>query len=123
MQSESVRRVHMSSHVVQILTGEDWNALMYNGMRAIGDYACLYFVTCFFIGNYLVLNLFIAVLLNNKEVLHAHSCVLEHNKAHRMVRSPFVCAWHCAFAQSHVQCAMCVCAQTPHCVISSTGPF
>eukprot|EP01064_Diplonema_japonicum_P027866 TRINITY_DN4146_c1_g1_i1.p1 TRINITY_DN4146_c1_g1~~TRINITY_DN4146_c1_g1_i1.p1 ORF type:complete len:1687 (+),score=370.93 TRINITY_DN4146_c1_g1_i1:73-5133(+) len=52
----------------QILTGEDWNQVMYTGMVAVGDWVCGYFVLYYIIGNYLMLNLFIAVLLNNREL-------------------------------------------------------
>eukprot|EP00756_Hemistasia_phaeocysticola_P066115 Hpha_TRINITY_DN9008_c0_g2::TRINITY_DN9008_c0_g2_i1::g.141968::m.141968 len=49
--------------VFQIITGEDWNIVMYNGMHSTSDVACLYFISLFVIGNYVVLNLFVAVLL------------------------------------------------------------
>ena len=49
----------------QVMTGEDWNQLMYDGMRATSDLAALYFVSCFVIGNYLILNLFIAMLIGH----------------------------------------------------------
>ncbi|KAJ9469642.1 Muscle calcium channel subunit alpha-1 [Diplonema papillatum] len=52
----------------QILTGEDWNVIMYTGMVAAGDWVCVYFVAYYVLGNYLMLNLFIAVLLNNREL-------------------------------------------------------
>ena len=52
----------------QILTGEDWNIIMYYGMRSIGDASAVYFVLYYTLGNYLMLNLFIAVLLNNREL-------------------------------------------------------
>jgi len=42
----------------QILTGEDWNAVMYDGIKAFGGvsdptcvFACLYFVILFIVGN------------------------------------------------------------------------
>eukprot|EP00756_Hemistasia_phaeocysticola_P000644 Hpha_TRINITY_DN10472_c0_g2::TRINITY_DN10472_c0_g2_i1::g.193251::m.193251/K04857/CACNA1S; voltage-dependent calcium channel L type alpha-1S len=50
----------------QILTGEDWNLVMYNGMRSRGNGAAVYFLIYYVVGNYLMLNLFIAVLLNNR---------------------------------------------------------
>ncbi|KAJ9447858.1 Voltage-dependent calcium channel type D subunit alpha-1 [Diplonema papillatum] len=57
--------------VFQIITGEDWNRVMYSGMRSskspVASLYALYFVTLFIIGNYLILNLFIAVLINNFE--------------------------------------------------------
>eukprot|EP01061_Rhynchopus_euleeides_P018889 TRINITY_DN3112_c0_g1_i10.p1 TRINITY_DN3112_c0_g1~~TRINITY_DN3112_c0_g1_i10.p1 ORF type:complete len:1789 (+),score=650.62 TRINITY_DN3112_c0_g1_i10:673-5367(+) len=52
----------------QILTGEDWNKIMYNGMRAAGDWVSIYFVLYYMLGNYMMLNLFIAVLLNSREM-------------------------------------------------------
>ncbi|GIL88323.1 hypothetical protein Vretifemale_16288 [Volvox reticuliferus] len=51
--------------VFQVLTGEDWNDIMYNGMRTVSKWASLYFVASILIGNYLVFNLFIAILLDN----------------------------------------------------------
>ena len=38
---------------------------MYDGMRTKGDAACLYFILLVVIGNYIVLNLFLAILLDN----------------------------------------------------------
>ncbi|GLC45300.1 Caveolin-2 [Pleodorina starrii] len=51
--------------VFQLLTGEDWNSVMYDGMRTVSPWASLYFVGVILIGNYLVFNLFIAILLDN----------------------------------------------------------
>ena len=41
---------------------------MYDGVQATSYFAAIYYVTCFIIGNYIVLNLFIAVLLNNNAI-------------------------------------------------------
>eukprot|EP00755_Sulcionema_specki_P016210 Sspe_Gene.61433::Locus_34101_Transcript_1_1_Confidence_1.000_Length_3331::g.61433::m.61433/K04851/CACNA1D; voltage-dependent calcium channel L type alpha-1D len=49
--------------VFQVITGEDWQVLMYQGMRSLHDISCFFFLTLYVIGNYVVLNLFIAVLL------------------------------------------------------------
>ena len=51
--------------IFQVLTGEDWNAVMYDGMRTTGTWACVYFIMLVVIGNYIVLNLFLAILLDN----------------------------------------------------------
>eukprot|EP01065_Artemidia_motanka_P049742 TRINITY_DN8328_c0_g1_i1.p1 TRINITY_DN8328_c0_g1~~TRINITY_DN8328_c0_g1_i1.p1 ORF type:complete len:2109 (+),score=672.20 TRINITY_DN8328_c0_g1_i1:54-6380(+) len=48
----------------QVLTGEDWNIIMYNGMKVSGPAVALFFVSFYFIGNYLTLNLFVAIFLN-----------------------------------------------------------
>ena len=51
--------------IFQILTGEDWNNVMYNGIRAQGWPAAAFFVGIVVIGNLIVLNLFLAILLGN----------------------------------------------------------
>jgi hypothetical protein len=38
---------------------------MYDAMRTVGSWACLYFIAIVVIGNYVVLNLFLAILLDN----------------------------------------------------------
>ena len=59
--------------VFQVLTGEDWNAVMYDGIAANGSWSALYFVLLLVIGNFLVLNLFIAILLTNFSAQEIHS--------------------------------------------------
>ncbi|GIL68548.1 hypothetical protein Vafri_21814 [Volvox africanus] len=66
--------------VFQLLTGEDWNDIMYNGMRTVSDWASLYFVGAILIGNYLVFNLFIAILLDNLSFKIEESASNGHNK-------------------------------------------
>jgi len=52
--------------IFQILTGENWNSVMYDGMYAVDNgWASLYFVLLVVIGNYIILNLFLAILLDN----------------------------------------------------------
>ncbi|CAL8078238.1 unnamed protein product [Calicophoron daubneyi] len=56
--------------VFQILTGEDWNEVMYNGMRAYEQsswYAAVvvYFIFLFIVGNYILLNVFLAIAVDN----------------------------------------------------------
>jgi hypothetical protein len=51
--------------VFQIIGGENWNDVMTNGIASNDWGAALYFVVLFVIGNYLVLNLFLAILLSN----------------------------------------------------------
>ena len=51
--------------IFQILTGENWNTVMYDGMRSTGTIACIYFVLLVVVGNYVILNLFLAILLDN----------------------------------------------------------
>lgn len=57
--------------VFQILTGEDWNMVMYDGIRAyggvasIGILASIYFIILFICGNYILLNVFLAIAVDN----------------------------------------------------------
>lgn len=54
--------------VYQILSGENWNVVMYDGWRATNWLATVYFVTLMVFGSMFVMNLFLAILLNNFEV-------------------------------------------------------
>ncbi|KAJ8411970.1 hypothetical protein AAFF_G00142370 [Aldrovandia affinis] len=55
----------------QILTGEDWNSVMYDGIMAYGGphfpgmIVCIYFVILFICGNYILLNVFLAIAVDN----------------------------------------------------------
>jgi hypothetical protein len=53
--------------IFQILSGENWNVVMYDGMRASGWHSAFFFIICVLIGNFLVLNLFLAILMSNFE--------------------------------------------------------
>ena len=48
---------------VQVLTQEDWNTVMYDGMRATSKWAALYFILLMTIGNYILFNLLVAILV------------------------------------------------------------
>uniref|UniRef100_A0A671VTL4 Calcium voltage-gated channel subunit alpha1 I n=1 Tax=Sparus aurata TaxID=8175 RepID=A0A671VTL4_SPAAU len=49
--------------VFQILTQEDWNVVLYNGMAATSPIAALYFVALMTFGNYVLFNLLVAILV------------------------------------------------------------
>ncbi|XP_024915412.1 voltage-dependent L-type calcium channel subunit alpha-1D [Cynoglossus semilaevis] len=57
--------------VFQILTGEDWNTVMYDGIMAYGGPATsgmmlsVYFIILFICGNYILLNVFLAIAVDN----------------------------------------------------------
>lgn len=51
--------------VFQCLTEESWNFVMYDGVRSIGWGALVYFLAVMIIGNIIILNLFLAILLGN----------------------------------------------------------
>lgn len=61
----------MEFFLIQILTGEDWNTVMYDGIRAYGGVnsygvlACIYFIILFICGNYILLNVFLAIAVDN----------------------------------------------------------
>ena len=55
----------------QILTGEDWNVVMYDGIQAyggikgLGAIAAMYFIILFVTGNFILLNVFLAIAVDN----------------------------------------------------------
>uniref|UniRef100_A0A671YC53 Voltage-dependent L-type calcium channel subunit alpha n=1 Tax=Sparus aurata TaxID=8175 RepID=A0A671YC53_SPAAU len=57
--------------VFQILTGEDWNAVMYDGVMAHGGpsmpgiLVSIYFIILFVCGNFILLNVFLAIAVDN----------------------------------------------------------
>uniref|UniRef100_A0A7M4F2F8 Voltage-dependent N-type calcium channel subunit alpha n=1 Tax=Crocodylus porosus TaxID=8502 RepID=A0A7M4F2F8_CROPO len=56
--------------VFQILTGEDWNAVMYHGIESQGGvhsgmFSCVYFIVLTLFGNYTLLNVFLAIAVDN----------------------------------------------------------
>ena len=61
-------------HGFQILTQEDWNVVLYNGMAATSPLAALYFVALMTFGNYVLFNLLVAILVEGfqAEVRLAH---------------------------------------------------
>ncbi|XP_056276374.1 voltage-dependent R-type calcium channel subunit alpha-1E-like [Pseudoliparis swirei] len=56
--------------VFQILTGEDWNEVMYDGIRSQGGvqygmWSSIYFIVLTLFGNYTLLNVFLAIAVDN----------------------------------------------------------
>ncbi|EGI61013.1 Voltage-dependent T-type calcium channel subunit alpha-1G [Acromyrmex echinatior] len=49
--------------VFQILTQEDWNVVLFNGMQKTSHWAALYFVALMTFGNYVLFNLLVAILV------------------------------------------------------------
>lgn len=48
---------------LQILTQEDWNMVLSNGMAKTSNWAALYFVALMTFGNYVLFNLLVAILV------------------------------------------------------------
>lgn len=55
--------LHASFTVFQILTQEDWNMVLFNGMAQTNPWAALYFVALMTFGNYVLFNLLVAILV------------------------------------------------------------
>ncbi|XP_076859146.1 voltage-dependent L-type calcium channel subunit alpha-1D isoform X4 [Brachyhypopomus gauderio] len=83
--------------VFQILTGEDWNTVMYDGIMAYGGpsssgmVVCIYFIILFICGNYILLNVFLAIAVDNladaESLNSAQKEQEEENRRRRKVRS------------------------------------
>ena len=50
-----------------LLIGDNWNNYMYVNVIALGSSSCLFFVAVQIFGKYVLLNLFLAILLENFE--------------------------------------------------------
>ncbi len=67
--------------VFQVLTEENWNNVMDDAIRATGWGAALYFVSLVVLGNFVVLNLFLAILIGNFEGVEELIQVRTHKRA------------------------------------------
>nr|XP_054604951.1 voltage-dependent T-type calcium channel subunit alpha-1G isoform X5 [Nothobranchius furzeri] len=71
--------------VFQILTQEDWNKVLYNGMASTSPVAALYFIALMTFGNYVLFNLLVAILvegfqaeeISKREDLHAQLSLIQ----------------------------------------------
>ncbi|KAM8976679.1 voltage-dependent L-type calcium channel subunit alpha-1S [Pelodytes ibericus] len=82
--------------VFQILTGEDWNSVMNNGIMAYGGpvfpgvLVCLYFIILFVCGNYILLNVFLAIAVDNlaeaESLTSAQKAKAEERKRKKLAR-------------------------------------
>uniref|UniRef100_A0A3Q4HDD5 Voltage-dependent T-type calcium channel subunit alpha n=1 Tax=Neolamprologus brichardi TaxID=32507 RepID=A0A3Q4HDD5_NEOBR len=60
--------------VFQILTQEDWNKVLYNGMASTSPVAALYFIALMTFGNYVLFNLLVAILVEGVYHIFPYSC-------------------------------------------------
>lgn len=51
--------------VFGLLIGDNWNYVQYDGIRAVGWGSCVYFISFMMLGNIVMLNLFLAIVLGN----------------------------------------------------------
>ena len=59
----------------QIMTGEDWTVVMYYYMHCYSSYSWIYFVCVFSLTNFVLLNMFVAVILENFEFSHEEKLI------------------------------------------------
>ena len=62
--------------VFQLISGENWNDVLYQGIADFGWLSSIYFVTLFVFGNYIIISIFLAILLANYNV--ADNVVTDH---------------------------------------------
>lgn len=55
--------LNIKTSCTQILTQEDWNVVLFNGMEKTSHWAALYFVALMTFGNYVLFNLLVAILV------------------------------------------------------------
>ena len=72
--------------VFQILTGENWNEVLYNGMHVNGAIAVTYFLLLSVIGNYVILNLFLAILLEQFEAEDEEEALAKRAKEAKIIK-------------------------------------
>jgi hypothetical protein len=60
--------LHGLTTIFIVLIGDDWNTVMYAHVRDTSSIAILFFVSLVIFGNFIMLNLFLAILLKNFEV-------------------------------------------------------
>lgn len=51
--------------IFEVMMGEGWNDLMYQSMRSVHMLSAVYFISLILLGNIIMLNLFLAILLGN----------------------------------------------------------
>uniref|UniRef100_A0A7M4FQA3 Voltage-dependent T-type calcium channel subunit alpha n=1 Tax=Crocodylus porosus TaxID=8502 RepID=A0A7M4FQA3_CROPO len=77
--------------VFQILTQEDWNVVLYNGMASTSPWASLYFVALMTFGNYVLFNLLVAILVEGFQAEVSCHCHFFHG-GRMQIRKPDLCA-------------------------------
>jgi Na+-driven multidrug efflux pump len=50
-----------------VLVGDGWNNVMYNCFRAVGWTSTFYFISLVVLGNFILINLLLAILIGNFE--------------------------------------------------------
>lgn len=74
---------HFSDAVLsnfQIMSGEDWAPMMYRYMNCSGQWAVLYFVFVVVVTNFFLLNIFVAVILENFELSEEEKLIKQQSR-------------------------------------------
>ncbi|CAF4166245.1 unnamed protein product, partial [Rotaria sp. Silwood2] len=76
--------------VFQILTQEDWNEVLYNGMKNTSPWSALYFIALMIFGNYILLNLLVAILVESFQNEEENGTTNSNNSTDRLDKAdPF----------------------------------
>uniref|UniRef100_A0AAR2LPU7 Voltage-dependent L-type calcium channel subunit alpha n=1 Tax=Pygocentrus nattereri TaxID=42514 RepID=A0AAR2LPU7_PYGNA len=111
--------------VFQILTGEDWNAVMYDGIMAYGGpsssgmIVCIYFIILFICGNYILLNVFLAIAVDNLADAESLNTDSDDKKKENTYRIRALCWFKVTVCCLYICC--CIFHRLPSNPIMSTG--
>ena len=72
--------------VFQILSGENWNVVMYDGWRAKGAIAVIYIISLIVVGVFIVMNLFLAILLKKFDESEESALVVDESKIDKHIQ-------------------------------------
>lgn len=100
----------ISPHM-QILTQEDWNSVLYNGMASTTPLAALYFVALMTFGNYVLFNLLVAILVEGfqAEVRANTQSLLRESGRENETNWALLCWWYQSCLQeNNLQHPLCV---------------
>ena len=59
------------------MTQEDWNEVLYNGMEKSGSWSAVYFIALMIFGNYVLLNLVVAIIVEEVSTQVSKSFMME----------------------------------------------
>jgi voltage-dependent calcium channel L type alpha-1D len=59
--------------IFNLLLGDNWNETMYDAMRCVSELAAIYFITIVIIGSLVMINLLIAIIINNFDMSRYNS--------------------------------------------------
>ncbi|XP_050424042.1 voltage-dependent T-type calcium channel subunit alpha-1G isoform X2 [Adelges cooleyi] len=93
--------------VFQILTQEDWNIVLFNGMEKTSHWAALYFVTLMTFGNYVLFNLLVAILVEGFSSERNERRERERREMERQQQSSW-CKCTCSCYEEKGECEVCI---------------